>query len=169
MRRISVPLGQTPFSFPFSFYAFLCSLLWRKRGQAHFYFNKLPRSKLRGISKEFIPIAASCGESDSHRIQSESALDHPGPCLLSSPRSACHGAWPRVAAHSLARSYPGTGRYPAVGFDSVPNGYPPPRIKGPGSLYSEIFFTTPRSEGLSLKSRRLCTMACKFGVRVKTA
>ncbi len=31
--------------------------------------NKLPRSKLRGISKEFIPIAASCGESDPHRIE----------------------------------------------------------------------------------------------------
>ncbi len=54
----------------------------------------------------------------------QSALDHPGPRPLSSPPSACHGAWPRVDAQSLARSYPGTGRYPAAGFDSVPNGYP---------------------------------------------
>jgi hypothetical protein len=42
---------------------------------------------------------------------------HPGPCLLSSSPSACHGAWPRVDAQSLARSYPGTGRYPAVIVD----------------------------------------------------
>jgi hypothetical protein len=51
-------------------------------------------------------------------------LNYPGPCPLPSPPSACHGAWPRVDAQSLARSYPGTGRYPAVDFDSVPNGYP---------------------------------------------
>jgi hypothetical protein len=31
--------------------------------------NELPRRKRQGISKEFIRIAVSCGESDPHRIE----------------------------------------------------------------------------------------------------
>jgi hypothetical protein len=38
-----------------------------------------------------------------HFILIQSALDQPGPRLLSSSPSACHGAWPRVDAQSLAR------------------------------------------------------------------
>jgi phage replication-related protein YjqB (UPF0714/DUF867 family) len=47
-----------------------------------------------------------------HFISIQSVLDHPGSRPLSSPPSACHGAWPRIDTQSLARSYPETGRHP---------------------------------------------------------